>query len=298
MSEILRSSTMTHPDFHSLLAAPAGGGTRLPDWLSAQVARGGNRPAVFAPGVAWTFAGLQREALALAGHLRAAGVTPGAPVAVLMGAGAGFVAVVHALMQLDAVLVPLNLRLAPDELAWQLADCGARLLLHDGPRAEAAARAAQPGAVRCLDVATASAVAGESALDAAPPRAEVALDAPQAVIYTSGTTGRPKGAVLTYGNHWWSAMGSALNLGALPDDRWLACMPLFHVGGLAILMRGVIYGAAVIVHESFDPAAVNHAIDTQGVTVISVVSAMLRRMLDERGGQPYPPGFRAALLGG
>ena len=63
--------------------------------------------------------------------------------------------------------------------------------------------------------------------------------------------------MLTYGNHLWSAVGSALNLGLQPDDRWLACLPLFHVGGLSILLRSVIYGTAAIVHERFDAARVN-----------------------------------------
>ena len=59
--------------------------------------------------------------------------------------------------------------------------------------------------------------------------------------------------MLTYGNHWWSAIGSALNLGNHADDRWLLVLPLFHVGGLAILLRSVIYGVPAVVHERFDP---------------------------------------------
>src|SRR5205823_5417798 len=96
-------------------------------------------------------------------------------------------------------------------------------------------------------------------------RDRIALDAVHSVIYTSGTTGRPKGAMLTYGNHWWSATGSALHLGHHRDDRWLAPLPLFHVGGLAILMRGAIYGIPVVLHESFDAARANRAIDEEGV---------------------------------
>src|SRR5438067_1537754 len=124
------------------------------------------------------------------------------------------------------------------------------------------------------------------------------LDSVQSVIYTSGTTGRPKGARLTYGNHWWSATGSALNLGLRADDRWLACLPLFHVGGLAILLRSAIYGIAAVVHESFDERAVNRAVDEERVTIVSVVAAMLQRMLDARGQEPYPPWLRCVLLGG
>src|SRR5262249_10118001 len=104
--------------------------------------------------------------------------------------------------------------------------------------------------------------------------------------------------VLTYGNQLWSAIGSALNLGVQPEDRWLACLPLFHVGGLAILMKSVVYGMPAVIHEAFDPARANNAIDEDGVTMISVVANMLQRMLEQRGGQPYPASLRCVLLGG
>jgi O-succinylbenzoic acid--CoA ligase len=119
-----------------------------------------------------------------------------------------------------------------------------------------------------------------------------------AVIYTSGTSGQPKGAMLTVGNFWWSAIGSALNLGSYPSDRWLACLPLFHVGGLSILVRATIYGITAIVHDGFDADRVNRAIDEDEVSIVSVVAVMLQRMLDSRNDKPYPPTLRCVLLGG
>ena len=129
-------------------------------------------------------------------------------------------------------------------------------------------------------------------------RDRIDLGAVHSIVHTSGTGGRPKGAVLTYGNHLWSAFGSVLNLGLQDGDRWLACLPLFHVGGLAVLLRSVIYGIPVVVHESFDPAAVNRSIDSGETTIVSVVSAMLQRMLDQRGERAYPATLRCVLVGG
>jgi O-succinylbenzoic acid--CoA ligase len=185
--------------------------------------------------------------------------------------GLGFVLAVHALARLGAVLVPINTRLTQTEIDWQIQNVGAEHVLDD----ESTLENGEP----------------------MPPR-EVDLEEPHSIIYTSGTTGRPKGAIVTFGNYWWSAVGSALNLGLLPEDRWLACLPLFHVGGLSILLRSVIYGMTAVVHERFDPRLVNRAIDAQGVTIVSVVSTMLDRMLAERGGRPYPPSLRCLLLGG
>ena len=63
-------------------------------------------------------------------------------------------------------------------------------------------------------------------------------------VLSSGTSGAPKPVLLTAGNHLWSALGTALNLGVERDDRWLCCLPLNHVGGLTILLRSAIYGTA------------------------------------------------------
>ena len=117
-------------------------------------------------------------------------------------------------------------------------------------------------------------------------------------MFTSGTTGRPKGAMLTFGNHWWSAVGSALNLGLQEADAWLVAVPLFHVSGLSILWRSVICGISAVIHPKFDPDAVHGAIDRGEATLMSVVATMLQRLLDARGGTPYPPTLRAVLAGG
>lgn len=299
----------------------------LPDWLARRAHLTPDGLALIADERTWTFAQLDAAANAVAWQLAAMGVGPGQRVALLMANSPAFVTWVHALPRVGAVLVPLNTRLAPAELAWQVQDVGAAMLVHDAENAEKAHAIGQQvpglirmrvadaawdgqrsaGASRQFDPETAAAVelgheaaallAGMRA-GGTPLREHVELDAVHSIIYTSGTTGRPKGAQLTFGNHWWSAVSSCLNLGLVPGDRWLACLPLFHVGGLSILLRSVIYGIPVVLHRRFDAEAVNRAIDEQGVTIVSVVAVMLARMLDARGGKPYPPHLRAVLLGG
>jgi O-succinylbenzoic acid--CoA ligase len=132
----------------------------------------------------------------------------------------------------------------------------------------------------------------------APTRDSIDPAAVHSIIYTSGTTGHPKGAMITHGNLFWSAFGSLVQLGLDPADRWLAVLPLCHVGGLSILVRGVINGTTSVIHESFDPARANRAVDEEGVTIVSLVATMLQRMLDERGDRPYPSTLRCILLGG
>ena len=116
------------------------------------------------------------------------------------------------------------------------------------------------------------------------------------VIFTSGTTGAPKPVGLTAANHEASALASAWNLGVAPDDRWLCCLPLWHVGGLAILVRSAVYGTTAVVHDGFDVARVRESIESGEATLVSLVATMLRRLID--GGLAAWPSLRGALVGG
>jgi o-succinylbenzoate---CoA ligase len=270
----------------------------LPNWLAQRAAVLPAQPALIAPGARWTFAALDRQASGMARALLALGTVPGQRIALLLRNSPEFAALAHAAPRAGVALVPLNTRLSAPELAWQLADAGARLLLYDSNTAALAeavlGRTDDRSSIAACDVADLSAEPGHQGVL----RDAIDLAETYTIIYTSGTTGRPKGAQLTYGNYWWSAVGSALNLGNHADDRWLALLPLFHVGGLSILVRAAIYGIAAVVHSAFEPAAANRAIDEDGVTIVSVVSTMLQRMLDERGDRPYPATLRCVLLGG
>jgi O-succinylbenzoic acid--CoA ligase len=267
-------------------------GGEMPDWLAARAALTPDRIALMVGDQRVTFGELDRRATSVARRLAGLGLRAGDRVAVFFRGALPMAELVHGVARAGAVLVPLNIRLAPAELAWQIQDVRARLLLFDCPLSLAEERG--DGGVRALHIDDFYQQCESDFV----PCGRIDLSSVHTIIYTSGTTGRPKGAMLTYGNHWWSAMGSVLNLGLREDDRWLAPLPLFHVGGLSILMRSVIYGIPAIVHERFDPAAVNRAIDDDGATIISVVAVQLRRMLDARGEQPYPSTLRHVLLGG
>ena len=238
----------------------------LPDWLHQRTSLTPDRLALVVGDLHWSFRDLDQQATEMAQRLSTLSLSIGDRVALLLWNGAPFVTLVHALSRLGLVLVPLNTRLTPAEVRWQLFDARARLLIYDEVNAQSAIAATHDLPELRLLLLDRWPHHLPPLTSHLPPPTSFSLAAIHTLLYTSGTTGYPKGALLTYGNHWWSAMGSALNLGLHADDRWLACLPLFHVGGLAILLRGVIYGNTVIVHETFDPAAVNRAIDEEGVT--------------------------------
>ena len=276
----------------------------FPDWLAWRATSSPARAALVADGKTWSFSELDADVTRTALRLAALGARAGDRIATLLHNGAAAALLPHAALRLGATLVPLNVRLSDPELAWQLGDAAPRLLVAEErtmARAEHAGRA-RPGLVTVRvdrdGVASGGLTTGVHDDAHVPLRLAHDADAVLAIIYTSGTTGRPKGVMLTVGNFWWSAVGSALNLGTHADDRWLACLPLFHVGGLSIVLRSAIYGIATVVHDGFDVDAVNAAIDDGRVTVVSVVAVMLQRMLDARHDRPCPPTLRCVLLGG
>jgi len=115
------------------------------------------------------------------------------------------------------------------------------------------------------------------------------------LVPTSGSGGAPRAAILTAGNVAAAVRASAARLGTSRGDRWLLVLPLFHVGGLAILWRMAAAGGTVVLHERFDAARVAAALRRGEVTIASLVPTMLHRVL-ALGGPSYP-GTRV-LLGG
>ena len=277
-------------------ASTSGRSAPLPDWLAHRAASSPDGIALEAGERAWSFRELDAEVTSTARRLAALGLRAGDRVATLLHNGPAAALLPHVALRLGATLVPLNVRLSDPELAWQLGDAAPHLLVAEErtfSRAETAGGRQRELLTVCIDREPGVPVHQSASL-----RLAHDPDAVLAIIYTSGTTGLPKGAMLTVGNFWWSAVGSSLNLGTHADDRWLACLPLFHVGGLSIVLRSAILGITAVVHDGFDVEAVNAAIDDGRVTLVSVVPVMLQRLLDARRDRPYPRTLRCVLLGG
>ncbi|MBK7952468.1 MAG: AMP-binding protein [Deltaproteobacteria bacterium] len=118
------------------------------------------------------------------------------------------------------------------------------------------------------------------------------------VLLTSGTSGPPKAAILTRANLIASARASARLLGSERGDRWLLCMPLFHIAGLSILVRAALAGACVVLEPRFDASRIARLLDEERITHASLVATTLEQLLDARGERPAPASLRLVLLGG
>ena len=243
---------------------------KLDNWLEQRARTSPDRIAVIGPDGVLTYSELEASARSLARRLVAGGARRGGTVALTMTPGIEKVVLVHALMKAGAVLMPLSDRLAPAERA----------------------AAIEAGRVD-LDIGAPADLGGAEA--DMPLLGEHDMDEVHSRILTSGSTGSPRTVALTYGNHLFSAMGSAFNIGIEPTDRWLCALPMSHISGLSILMRSVIYGTGMVLHDRFEADRVARSLAEDKVTVISLVATMLRRLLDEGVDLSQT---RAVLVGG
>jgi O-succinylbenzoic acid--CoA ligase len=238
-------------------------------WLARAALRRPDGLALQTPRESCSYAQLYAAARFAAGELAARGATRGARVAIALPAGLDFAQALHACLLLGAIAVPVDLRMSADERAQVAA--GSTVLVSE-PLGEG------PVPVHGHD-----GVVHE-------------LDATAVIIHTSGTTRAPRPIELTYGNFLWSALGSAVALGLDERERWLCALPVSHVGGLSILLRSAIYATSAIVHDRFEEDRVRQALETQEVTLVSLVATTLARLLD--AGLEHPPALRCALTGG
>jgi o-succinylbenzoate---CoA ligase len=243
---------------------------KLDNWLAQRSQSCPDRTALVADGAEMTYAELEAEAIWVARRLAAHGVRRGSTAALTMHPRREQVVLLHALMKLGARLLPLGPRLTAEE--------------------RAAIVAAEEPIVDLDD-------AGELTQTEAdmPLLGEHDMDDVCCRVLTSGSTGTPRPIPLSYGNFLWNAVGSGFNIGVEPEDRWLCCVPLSHIAGLGIVMRSVIYGTTAVLHDGFDADRVGAALESDGISVLSVVATMLTRLLEADADLSGP---RAILVGG
>ncbi|QDX41238.1 o-succinylbenzoate--CoA ligase [Salarchaeum sp. JOR-1] len=267
------------------------------DWLAHRVRASPDALALVDAdaGTEWTFRDLDDAVAETARRLAGLGVEPGDHVGVLMENRPAFVRLVFAVQRVGATLVPLNARLAPTELASQVETADVHVVVTEAESEGDAVEAAGAVPVASVDRSEHDAVDALDGRDAAVPETERSVADTLALMFTSGTTGDPKAVRLTHANFLAAASASAFRLGVLPTDRWLCPLSMYHMGGLSVVLRSVLYGTTAVVQRGFDAERALDALDACDCTGVSLVPTMLRRMLD--AGE-FPDPLRFVLVGG
>jgi fatty-acyl-CoA synthase len=242
-------------------------------WLDDRARNTPARVAIDAADVRVTYGALHDRSLRMAAALAARGVERGDRIATLTPNSVDHVALLFACARLGLALQPLNWRLLGSELRYQLDDAEPVLLVVDPAHAELADEAggAMPR-VAFAELAAAGAV----------PDVDVRDHDPLLLAYTSGTTGKPKGAILTHVNCFWTNLSFDRTSGIGEDDVVLQVLPQFHSGGWNVQpLLAWWKGATVVLEPSFDPARALRLVESKRVTTMMGVPATYLFMAEQ-----------------
>lgn len=247
---------------------------KLPPPLAAAARARPRHVALVTPAGAVDYQTLYARAARAASVLAARGHRPGDTLALVGTPDEAWAVAFHAIGLLGAVVAPIDATAAEPAIAEAVARHGAAARV-DAAELSAAAAAAAPL-----------------------PERDWPLDEVRVAVLTSGTTGEPRPVRLTVAQLVFSAMGSAARLGHHLDDRWLCCLPTHHVGGLSILLRTAWLATTCVLEPRFEARRVAELLDGGELSQVSLVPAMLTRVLAERPRRAFPPRLRTILLGG
>jgi fatty-acyl-CoA synthase len=203
--------------------------------------------------------------------LRAEGVGIGDRVALALRSEPLVLALYFAAARLGAILVPLNTRLTPSELQWQIEDSEPRLVIR---AAEIEIGSAASGSIR-----TSAEFSAMLPDRAAPSDLAPGGEAAQVLMYTSGTGGTPKGALLPHRKTVFNCLNAMRFLALSRDDVVLAPVPLFHSFGLKILSIPTLFsGAALVLVDQFSATGLQESAARHRASVLGAVPVMYQRM--------------------
>lgn len=254
--------------------------TTMADPLEHARLTAGERPAAVCGDLTVTFSETWVRCRRLVGALRGLGLRRGDRVAVVAANCHRYLELYQAVPAAGLVLVPLNTRHTPAELAYALTDGGVRVLVTDrdpGPLADLVERVVLlPDAYEAL----------LAAADEQPLGEDVGEDDLAGLFYTGGTTGKAKGVMLSHRNLVANAFSTLLVTGLRAEDSWLAVTPMFHAAGTVATLACTWRGVPHVILPAFEPAATLDLIETQRCTATIAVPTMLAAMLEEQARRP------------
>jgi len=253
-------------------------------WLTKREFLNGDREAIVDGQRRLTYRELNRRVNRLARSLQELGLKQGDRCAILAYNCFQYVEVIFATAKLGIILVPLNWRLSPAELAFNLSDSCTETLIFDSEFAGTGEQLKAQTSLKRMIVLGSKAVPDVDVYEDLlvsqsddEPQADqtVGLDTAHIIMYTAGTTGRPKGAVLSQGASFWNATNLMLDMNFTPNDRNLSALPMFHIGGIGLFTLPMLYvGGTVVIQRTFDPEVTLHLLGKENITLFFGVAAV------------------------
>ena len=226
-----------------------------------------------------TYSQLADRVLRLAEFLQRQGIKDGNIVALLMHNSVAFVELVLAISHLGAVLLPVNYRLALEEVTFILDHAGASYLFADEEL-----QASAPASITTTIVNTTAQLDSRQLGGQIDPNLQPAVKKPDdlfRLMYTSGTTGHPKGVIHKYSNFYWKTIDYTMSLGLDANTRALVVGPMYHVGGLDLPgLSALLVGGMLCILREYDPTAVLTAIDQEQLNCAWMAPVMLNGLLN------------------
>ena len=236
-----------------------------------------------------SYAEMDRRASQLANWLIARGVGKGDRVALLARNSATYMTIIFAIAKAGGIATLVNWRLSAREVDYIAADAEPVLLLveHGLDELATGARAQAIAQVGFEDLDAPQFDADLASVDDEDPAVPGDREDTALLIYTSGTTGHPKGAMISHGNlvrHCGLEQSAVPRwLGVETDEVCLAGLPLFHIGGLELLLRPIFTGATVVLHRDVDIERMLVDFERYKVTMAGLVPTVLQMMLEHPG---------------
>ncbi len=242
----------------------------LHEYVLADAAERGDAPAIVVDEETTTYAQLAADIARVAAGLQSQkGIAKGDVVALVGGNSAAWAVAYHAILSAGGVVTPINPLLTPDEVAKQLTDSKAKLLIAMGALVEPLTPAAE-------DSGTGEVISLEDAMElgeegAVPEAVDVSPDDLAALPYSSGTTGAMKGVMLTHRNLVANIEQNQGMASLGPDDALVALLPFFHIyGQTVVLNHGLAKGAKIVVMPRFDFDQMLDIVEGHGITRLHV----------------------------
>lgn len=264
----------------------------MENWLVKRAKLDPNKIALILEHADFTFSELNSTVQLFASKLYSSGIRQNDPVALFTdNCFNGYVAIL-ALQQLGTRTIFLDTELSQATLTYQLHDCNPKMILISDSANTNEINQITWNKTFMSDILSLKKDPNYQ------PISEFTDTQVSSIFYTPSADSNDTGVMLTYGNYFYSAMGTALNLGINKQDSWVLTLPLFNVPGFIIIMRALIYGIGVYLIDGFDIDHINKVLINERATIISLTPSLLRELLNNLPkGQRYNDKFRCIFLG-